>query len=266
MKLPYAACSLRGQELRLSSLAGWGTAAYLPGVKLGLDLGLLLPRAHQAEVVALTHGHADHMGALFQHILFRRMSGLRPATYLVPAPAFEGFQTMLQGQALLMGKEPPAVLRAIELDERVPLRKGWWIEPFPCVHRVPTYGYLVGHARQEEPALAFCGDTTTQVLHDVPRLAEAHTLVMECTFLGPEVSQERAAELGHAHLDLLPRDPQAWPQKRVIFSHPSARYSPREVAERYRGALPAELLAKVWAIHGGRFAPGMGPDDDEPQL
>jgi len=84
-------------ELVGRSIAGLETCIEVPTLKLLLDLGSCSRTAVNQPLVLLSHGHLDHMGAIAQHAARRSLLGMKPGTYVVPAPIVEQVERLFSG-------------------------------------------------------------------------------------------------------------------------------------------------------------------------
>jgi ribonuclease Z len=243
---------LTGLAVRAVSVGGFETCIEIPAWKLCFDIGRCPPTAHACRTVLLTHAHVDHMGGIANHAASRDLLGMPPPTYVVPAEIEERFVALLDAWRRLSGSALPCTVIGARPGDRVPLGRGRTAIAFRAIHRVPTLGYaiaeartrlrpeLVGlsseeigeRARRGEPVkvddeavrVAFCGDTTIDVLdrEELPR--KARLLVLEVTFVDDRVPTEQARRLGHVHLDELIGRLDALEAEVVLCTHPSIRH------------------------------------------
>lgn len=265
--------NLAGVDVRAVSVAGLETCIELPSRRIAFDIGRCPRTAVAMERVFFTHAHVDHLGGVAHHVASRDLFGMRPPTYYVPAPAYEGVLALLDAWRRLDRAELPCEVVPLRAGDRVELGKGRYVEAFAVSHRVPSLGYalvrrvqrlrddlkgLPGEAirarraageevtrSEERVEVAFCGDTTIRVVERQPLVRRARLLVLECTFVEPE-HLDRAAPTGHVHLDQIAARAHLFADnERILLTHFSQRYAARRVRQLLDERLPAELRAKV---------------------
>ncbi len=253
------------------SVAGVETCIAFPD--FAFDIGRCPEFAVHIPTILITHGHMDHIGALAYHAARRAGRGLPAPTYFVPVVIWQDVLGMLDA----MGKLDRGAMRAnvipCTVGERYPLKGGLVAVPIEMVHRVPCYGYKVyhkrtklklefqGHTNEEIIALrkrgvgvseevevlrvAFTGDTTVEGLDRNPELYTADLLVMEVSFVDDTLNAKEARSRGHMHLDDVVERAHLFQNKELLFTHFSARHSPKGIQEALRTRLPADLYARV---------------------
>lgn len=252
------------------------TCHTFPSLGICFDMGESSPSTTNIANVFLTHGHGDHAGGLAKHALRRDLVGLPPATYHVPdfyldavedvfRASFELSRTRLQANVVPMGPETT-----------IPLGSGFIVRGFQTTHCVPCLGYTVWSTRKrlraefrnlpgselgrlrkegadldehfEVPEITFCGDTSIDVLDQVPHVGRSRVLLLECTFLDDEVSPESARiRGGHVHIDHIveAREHGRFQNKVVLLTHFSARYGVDEIREKVLRRLGDDSLFRL---------------------
>lgn len=260
------------------SIAGVETCIEVPSLGVALDLGRCSATAVRQEVVLLSHGHLDHMGAIAQHAARRAMLKMREGTYIVPKPVHALVEALFNAAGALDGQVIPRRVVPLEPGEEFALDALRSVRPFETFHRVPSQGYTIWERRHrrraalqglsgaelvelrrrgttidepfDAPLLSFTGDTRSDVLERVPELQQTQTLVIEATFLDGRVSVEDARHMGHIHLDELCAQSSLLTTKDLVLTHFSARYTSSEIATLIR-RLPEELWATVRTLGPG---------------
>lgn len=91
-----------GYHIRLSSVAGVGTSCVVaavapnrPRLRIGFDCGVIAPWVCDTDMVFLSHGHTDHVGAVASHLRHNLLKTRRPR-YFVPKGCAAALRTAVQ--------------------------------------------------------------------------------------------------------------------------------------------------------------------------
>ncbi len=270
---PDTRLELGGTEICGTSIGGLETCIELPSWKLCFDIGRCPPTSVRYPRVLFTHAHCDHLGGVIHHCATRDLLGMSPPNYCLPAEAERDFLDLLTVWRRLDRSEFPCAVQGVRPGDRVDLEKNRFARVFRSVHRVPSVGYalhtvrhrlradLQGASREELLALrargerldedwitnevAFCGDTTIDVVDREELVRKARVLILEVTFLDDRVSVELARSKGHVHLDEVIERAEVFENEHLVFSHFSARYPRDEVRRILDRRLPAALRDRV---------------------
>lgn len=229
---------LAGLVVAAVSVGGMETCIGVPSWKLCFDIGRCPPEAITWGRVFFTHTHIDHVGGVAHHASIRKLLGRAPPEYYVPEEFRGAFEDLLDAWRRVSGSELPCTVHGVRPGDRFEVGPDREVVAFRAIHRLPTVGYALVHqprprraSRHEEVlpvppqvVLAFCGDTTADVIDREPLVREARALVMEVTYVGAGVTTERARELGHVHFDELVARLRHLSAERILCTHPSARY------------------------------------------
>lgn len=265
--------TLAGHLLRAVSWAGVETCIELPGWKLCFDIGRCPPSATRYDRVLFTHGHVDHLGGIAHHCGTRAMRRMSVPTYVLPEEHHGPVERLMAAWREVDRSDLPCVLLPVRPGNRVDLGRGREAVAFRAVHRVPTLGYALRRAvrrlrpefaglpgseiaRRRERGeqlteveqrveVAFCGDTTIDVVEREPLVRQARLLVLECTFLDDAVSLRRARQTGHVHLDELVARAELFHNEAILLTHFSTRYPPDKIRRLLDRRLPPGLRERV---------------------
>ena len=270
------------------SVGGVATSLDIAEFKVCIDLGRLLESAVSRSTILLTHGHADHVGALAQHAAQRGLRRLPPASYVAPAAIMEPLGDLMntwrsmdrgafevdlkpvaEGDEVLIGRD--VVGRAFETDHRVPA-VGYVIEQRRLKLKEHFRGLAAAElarlraagneldAETRKPVLAVTGDTRIEGILGRSDVLSSPVLVLECTFLDDRVDARAASERGHVHIDDIARNYSAFECEQLVLYHVSPRHSTAEARDLVRQRLPSALAERTTVfpnrLSGGRLELG----------
>lgn len=265
---PFEQIDLHGIRVDALSIGGLETCFALPEHKLCFDIGRCYPEIVRYPKIFFSHSHIDHMGGVLHHCAQRDLTGQSPPTYYMPQVYVDDFRQMMQVWRRMTRSELPCHLVGVSPGDEIEVHRGI-IRVFRAVHRTPTVGYalcarrqklrqdLVGAPREtiisrreqglpitqvhETVELAFCGDTTIDVIDRSPLMRQAKRLLLEVTFLDDRVPPDKARHNGHIHLEhLLPRVEELSADV-ILCTHISPRYSRAHVLDIWSTRIPEGL-------------------------
>ncbi|HTJ42315.1 MAG TPA: MBL fold metallo-hydrolase [Kofleriaceae bacterium] len=260
------------------SVAGVYTSLHVPELDVLLDCGIALRSCAGAGTLLLSHGHADHAGALAALLGIRALNNQkRPLRVVMPIEIVDDVKLALQAMSAL--QRWPLEIDAIGVapGDEVALKGDLHVRALKTYHPVPSLAYVFfrrvsklkpEHAGMsgadiaarrkagdrsifeevEQVELAYATDTLVQVLDREPALAAARVLMMECTFLDERKSLDAARAGCHVHLDELIERAEAITNPHVVLMHLSQIYRPDEVRGILDRRLPASLAQRVIAF------------------
>ena len=260
--------------IRGVSVGGVYTSLHVPELDVLLDAGIPLRSAAGARTLLLSHGHADHAGALGSLLGIRALHGIKkPMRVVMPGEIVGVLLEALRALAELQRWPLDIEAVGVEPGDVVELGRGVSVRAFRTFHPVPSLGYQVFRrveklrpelagvpgpeiaARRkagedvttsaEHLELAYATDTLVQVLDHEPALLESRVLVVECTFLDDRKSIEHARAGCHVHLDELLARAERFHNEHVVLMHCSQLYRPDEVARILDRRVPAALRARI---------------------
>jgi ribonuclease Z len=276
--------SLRAGTLTVRgvSVGGVYTSIQVPELDVLLDCGIALRSCAGAGTLLLSHGHADHAGALPALLGIRALNNQqKPLRVIMPTEIVADVTAALAAMSLL--QRFPLAIDAVGVapGDEVALKGDLRVRALKTYHPVPSLAYVffrrvaklkpehahlsgpeIAEARRagdpifdhaEHIELAYATDTLVQVLDREPDLLRARVLMIECTFLDERKSLEAARAGCHIHLDELIERAPAITNPNLVLMHCSQLYRPDEVRPILARRLPPELAARTQA-----FAPTAG--------
>lgn len=261
-------------SVRGISVGGVYTSLAVPELGIVFDAGASPRSSCGIDTIVLSHGHADHVGALPAMLGIRALSGkTRPPRVVMPAEIVDDLTAALAALSRL--QRFPLEIEAIGMHpgDEVALRGDLRLRAVRTFHPVPSLGYLVvrqvaklradlqglsGPAiaarrrsgervseTEDRIELGYATDTLISVLDHAPELLQARTLVMECTFLDDRKSLEAARSGCHIHLDEVIERAEQFANEHVVLMHFSQLYRPDEIPRILDARLPPALRRKV---------------------
>jgi ribonuclease Z len=256
------------------SVGGVYTSLAVPELGLVFDAGSSPRSSCAIDNILLSHGHADHIGALAAFLGIRALSGkTRPPRVVMPSEIVDDLLAALAALSKL--QRFPLEIDAIGMQpgDELALRGDLRIRAVRTFHPVPSLGYivvrrvarlkaeLVGMTGPEIAArrrageevsdyddrmeLAYATDTLISALDHSPDLYKARVLIVECTFLDERKSLEAARAGCHIHLDEIIERADAFENEHVVLMHFSQIYRPDEISALLDRRVPPKLRAKL---------------------
>jgi ribonuclease Z len=256
------------------SLGGVYTSLVVPELGIMFDAGIPARSAGAIDTILLSHGHADHAGALPALLGIRALHGkTRPPRVVMPAEIVDDLAAALGALSKLQRWSLAIEPIGMRPGDEVPLRGDLHVRAVRTFHPVPSLAYLIvrrvaklrdqlRHLAGSEIArrrragevvtivderleLAYATDTLVTALDHAPELYTARVLIVECTFLDDRKSLAAAHAGCHIHLDELVERAARFHNEHVVLMHLSQLYRPDEVAAILDARLPAELRRRV---------------------
>jgi ribonuclease Z len=261
-------------SVRGISVGGVYTSLAVPELGILFDAGASPRSLATIDTILLSHGHADHVGALPALLGIRALSGkTRPPRVVMPAEILDDLTAALAALSRLQRFSLEIEAIGMRPGDQLALRGDLQIRAVRTFHPVPSLAYLVvrrvaklrsnlhGMSGPEIAArrrsgeevseyedrleLAYATDTLIQVFDHEPELLAARTLIMECTFLDERKTLDAARAGCHIHLDEVIERAERFTNDHIVMMHFSQLYRPDEIPGLLDARLPPALRKKV---------------------
>ena len=263
---------LVGHRIEALSVGGIETCFQVPAYDLCFDIGRCPPGADNRSVLLLTHGHIDHAAGLPYYVSLRALKNLSEPRVYCPAPSLAGVNAVLEAWTQLDADTSKCSVTGVSAGDQIELKHRAYARVFRSPHRVATVGYTIfsrvrklrtdlrgltpteisDKARAgevvdravERPEICFPGDTRIEIVESEPTVTQARLLLLECTFVGSDVSIAKAKKAGHIHLDQICERADLFENEAILLTHFSRRHHHNEIRAEV-AKMPARLRDRV---------------------
>ena len=254
------------------SVAGEETVIVAPELDAVFDIGRCPPEALHVNHVLLSHGHADHSVGILYYFHQRFFQGIAGGTALVPAPLVGPLEDLVRAWGRVDGNPPECRFVGMKPGDDFEIRRGLVARAFNTRHRNASLGFSVidvRHKLREEfvglsgpelvekkkqgidityrleiPLVSYLGDTAKSNYSDLPHVANARALLVECTFFDPDhLSRARAGK--HLHVSDLPEVLEGMNNEKIIIVHVTRRTNMAQARRVLRKSLRKDILDRV---------------------
>lgn len=243
------------------SWAALATAFTIEGHRTAIDMGRCSAHLAAQDTVLLTHCHSDHTAGLIAWLsAHTRRHRHCPTRVIVPREKRDPLLAALEIWPDLDGVRRRIVLEEVVIGagpgDEIELENGN-ATAFTVRHNTAALGWAVTPTGEQRPRFAFAGDGTVEPFRDDPSLLDAHTAVVDCSFIDP--GTRVAARLGgHGHLqdwlELLPD----LTCDRLVLAHLPPEATAQEISALLPDSLPGTAVVVPWVAGGG----SRGRDED----
>ena len=275
MKLrPYSLSQLQIDEFTLAgySVAGEESVIVVPELDCVFDIGRCPHEAMTVNHVLLSHGHMDHAAGITYYFAQRDFQDIPCGTALVPASLVQPLKDLMVAWGRVEGHVPPHDFVPMRSGDEHEIRRGLWARAFATRHIRGSLGFALVEVRKklkdefigltgsqivelknkgveivnrvEYPLVAYLGDTAAANYSDIPYVANARALLIECTFFEDEhISRARAGK--HLHIKDLPAVLEGMNTPHIVITHVTRRTALTQARRILRKVLPQDVLGRV---------------------
>ncbi len=254
-----------------TSIGGKKSSLVLPDYKVVFDIGVCTDEAVKHATILVTHGHADHLAGVIQHVATRDLLRMTPSVIVVPAVIAEHLDLVLTTWQKMGGRFNYTIVPLSPGDEYI-MPTGIIVRPFQTDHVVASQGYaLVRKVKKlkdehrgksgaeirdlnmsgveinqvtEVVEVAYTGDTRISAFDREEVIRTAKVLIHEATFVGTEMTVAEAQRHGHTHMDEIAERADLFANDEVVLCHFSTRHDGKG-RDAALESLPETLRSKV---------------------
>jgi ribonuclease Z len=260
--------------IRGVSVGGVYTSLHVRELDVLLDIGIA-PRSFGAvDDLFLSHGHADHVGALTTLLGLRGLQRRGSLRIFMPEPIADTLVEAMRAMSKLQRYELTIEAVPMKPGDTQRVRSDLFVRAFPTFHPVPSLGYQfyrsvtklraefadlpgeeIGRRRKagdtslfyqdERLELAYATDTLVRVLDETPSILRSRVLVLECSFLDEKKDLRESRAGCHIHLDELLEYAERIENEHLVLMHFSQLYRPDEVREILDRRCPPDLRRRI---------------------
>lgn len=283
MKLrPYKLSQLQVDEFTLAgySVAGEEAVILSPELDCCFDIGKCPREALTVNHICLSHGHMDHVAGLPYYFAQRDFQGIERGVALVPDALVAPLEDLMTAWGRVEGHIPPYEFVGMRPGDEYELRRDLLVRAFPTRHLPGSLGFAVLDVRNklkeeflgktgqeivelkergveitnriEVPLVAYLGDTARANYSELPDVAKAKALLIECTFFADE-HRSRARHGKHIHVDDLPEVLEGMDNERIIIVHVTRRTNLAVARKILRKRIGKELAERVTFLMSRKY-------------
>jgi ribonuclease Z len=263
-----------------TSIAGESSCVQVPELDVCFDMGVCPRAVLSSKVVAISHGHMDHIGGLAYFCSQRNFQGMGAGTIVCDSRIKAAIETMMRGYVDLERQVTPFNLIALEPDQQHELKNNIFLRAVPMEHTVPAFGYVVIERRSklkeefaglpqeklrelkergtaitrtlEIPLVAYLGDTAPGPHLVREEIRKATIVISECTFT--EADHKARAKVGmHMHSDDIAEWLGVLECQALVLTHLSRRTNLSQARRQIEESAGPERARKVYILMDHRY-------------
>jgi len=262
------------------SVAGEETVIIVPELDCVFDIGKCPREALTVNHVLLSHGHLDHAAGVPYYFAQRDFQGIATGKALVPAGLVGALEQLMIAWGRVEGHVPPYEFVGMEPGDQYEIRRGLIAKAFASRHLPGSLGFSLIDIRRklkseflgltgpqivelkqrgveitnrvEFPLVAYLGDTGKDNYCQLPHVANARVLLVECTFF--EEDHLRRARAGkHIHVTDLPAVLEGMNNEHIVLIHVTRRTNMAHARKALRKELGKELLQRITFLMSKKY-------------
>lgn len=254
------------------SIAGEQTVVQIPELGVVFDIGLCPRLALASDVVALSHGHMDHIAGLpyyFSQRMFQKMTIGTCVCHKDLAPALS---EMMAAWVNVEQQHTKHKIVGLAPGEQFEIKNNIMLRALQADHTVPALSYAIVEYRSklrdeyrdlpqdrlrdlkkggtsitqvfEIPLVAYTGDTQLGPSLFSPEFTDAKIVVSECTFFDQD-HRSRATSGKHLHVADIVALLEAWKAEAIVLIHTSRRTDLERSREKLFGLVGPEQASRI---------------------
>jgi ribonuclease Z len=256
------------------SIGGIEVSIAVNELDLAFDIGRCTKRTVRSNNLAISHAHADHLGAIGSYLSVRDLFGMSHSRIFVPEDFSDDVQEMIRIWEKLQRKKFDSEVVSVKEGSSYHLNRDHTIMPFRVFHTLPTMGYAVfRHVKKLKPeyiglpsekikemkeknsdsifltatipVIVYTSDTTVEIVEKYDFVRESRVLVIETTFLDDKKEIEKSRLGKHIHLEEFIEKMDLLKNEHIILCHFSQIYRGAEIQKLIDEKIGGEIRNRI---------------------